>query len=168
MLLIVKEILFVRTIGNVKRTVQRKCVLMLGCKGLNYSKTKLLTWSFSGLQTLTHKMWSISQSTGLSLWNIRKNSTTILKSLERKSFPVNRVKKKLNGDLWVRLESCPRQNIQNTFTNKSKSWELQNKPLICFLLKCKCFDCWSKRWCGHNVIFQLNRKRQLNFLTLRW
>ena len=97
MLLIVKEILFVRTIGNVKRTVQRKCVLMLGCKGLNYSKTKLLTWSFSGLQTLTHKMWSISQSTGLSLWNIRKNSTTILKSLERKSFPVNRVKKNWMG-----------------------------------------------------------------------
>ena len=43
MLLIVKEILFVSTIGNVKRTVQRKCVLMLGCKGL-IVKQKITTY----------------------------------------------------------------------------------------------------------------------------
>lgn len=42
-----------------------------------------LTASFSGLHTFTHKMWSSSQSMGLSLWNMRKNST-------------------INGRSWVR------------------------------------------------------------------
>ena len=35
-LLIVKQILLVRTIGNVKRTMWRMWILMIGCKGLNF------------------------------------------------------------------------------------------------------------------------------------
>ena len=37
MLLIIKQILPVGTIGNVKVTVWRTCILMLGSKGLNSS-----------------------------------------------------------------------------------------------------------------------------------
>ena len=37
-ILIVKQIFLVSTLGNVERIVGRKCILMLKCKGLNYSR----------------------------------------------------------------------------------------------------------------------------------
>ena len=169
MLLIVKEILFVSTIGNVKRTVWRKCILMLGCKGLN-SKTKdnYLLDLFQG-----YRLWPTkcdpSASQQVCLYETLERTPQPYSShLNGKAFLLIVSKKKIERGFVSQTGVLPKTKHTNTFTNKSKSWELQNKPLICFLLKCKCFDCWSKRWCGHNVIFQLNRKRQLNFLTLRW
>lgn len=46
-----------------------------------------LTSFFSGLQTFTHRMWSNSQSMGLSLWNIKKNSAIIGRSWVRNILP---------------------------------------------------------------------------------
>lgn len=46
-----------------------------------------LTAFFSGLQTFTHRMWSNSQSMGLSLWNIKKNPVIIGRSRVRNILP---------------------------------------------------------------------------------
>lgn len=54
---------------------------------LSHFSTHLLTASFSGLQIFTQRMWSKSQSTGLSLWNMRKNSVIIGRSLVRNILP---------------------------------------------------------------------------------
>lgn len=54
---------------------------------LSRFSTHLLTASFSGLQIFTQRMWSKSQSTGLSLWNMRKNSVIIGRSLVRNILP---------------------------------------------------------------------------------
>ena len=47
MLLIVKQILLVSTLGNVYRTVWRICILMLLCKGLNNEVESYREVSFS-------------------------------------------------------------------------------------------------------------------------
>lgn len=54
---------------------------------LSHFSTDLLTASFSGLHIFTQRMWSNSQSTGLSLWNMRKNSVIVGRSLVRNILP---------------------------------------------------------------------------------
>ena len=34
------KIVFIHTLGNIQRTVQRICILMLGCEGLRGTKTQ--------------------------------------------------------------------------------------------------------------------------------
>ncbi len=77
----------------------------LGChwKGMPWKKPhpelrEALTLSFSGLQTLTYSKWSNNQSIGLSLWNIKKNSTTCGMSLDLNNFPAK------NDNLWITLQ----------------------------------------------------------------
>lgn len=57
---------------------------------VNQGLFKILTASFSGLQTRTNNMWSSSQSIGLALWNIKKKSATKFRSSHLKSLPARK------------------------------------------------------------------------------
>lgn len=77
----------------------------------------------------------------------------------------------------VTHSTCTISKNNNTclqLTYETKSRELQHKPFICHLLKCKCFDGGGKTRCSHQIIFKLDKNRTkksrdiINYKSLQW
>lgn len=110
-----------------------------------------LTLSFSGLQTFTHRMWSNSQSMGLSLWNIRKNSAISGRSRVLNIFPGKQI---CCQKTFLKQEQCSVALLLLWIdTYEPKLGELQVEPLSWGSLGHKCLHVGVVTTLCNNIIF---------------